>query len=126
MDTNKSHIAQKLGIKPNVFSEILKNRMNVGTDLISLFCEEYNISADWLLSGKGQILKKSEEKSTNVSIIDNNSQQISYDINKNNIEIKELIDRITELKQQLDSKDKIITCLMRQQEILINKLTEKL
>ena len=41
----KSGIAQSLGIKPAKFSEILNNRMNVGTDTLALLCDLYSVDA---------------------------------------------------------------------------------
>lgn len=52
----KSAIAQSLGIKPAKFSEILNNRMNVGTDTLALLCELYSFNANWLLLGEGGML----------------------------------------------------------------------
>lgn len=45
---SKTSIAQSLGIKPAKFSEILNERMNVGTDTLALLCKNYSINASWL------------------------------------------------------------------------------
>jgi len=60
-NTTKSEIAKKLGLKNSTFSEIMKGRMNVGTDHIARFCSVFRISELWLLTGQGSMLKKEED-----------------------------------------------------------------
>ena len=57
---SKTSIAQSLGIKPAKFSEILNERMNVGTDTLALLCKNYSINASWLLLGEGAMLLPGE------------------------------------------------------------------
>lgn len=52
----KTGVAQSLGIKPAKFSEILNERMNVGTDTLALLCELYSFNPSWLLLGEGPML----------------------------------------------------------------------
>ena len=55
---SKGELAEKFGIKPSKFSEILNDRMNAGTDLIAQICTIFpDISSDWLLTGEGSMLK---------------------------------------------------------------------
>lgn len=54
---SKSFLAEKFGISASKFSEILKERMNVGIDLLSILIDDYNINSEWLLTGKGEMLK---------------------------------------------------------------------
>lgn len=58
---SKSALAQIFGIKPAKFSEILNERMNVGVDIMAVLCSQYGISADWLLTGEGAMLKGERE-----------------------------------------------------------------
>lgn len=58
----KTSIAQSLGIKPAKFSEILNNRMNVGTDTLALLCDLYSFNANWLLLGEGGMLNPGQLK----------------------------------------------------------------
>lgn len=53
----KTKVAESLGIKPAKFSEILNNRMNAGVDAIADLCDQYNFSAEWILTGQGAMLK---------------------------------------------------------------------
>lgn len=51
----KSTMAESFGISPSKFSEILKERMNAGTDIMSKLSANYGISANWLLTGDGEM-----------------------------------------------------------------------
>lgn len=53
----KGLISESLNIKASKFSEILNYRMNVGTDLVAMISDLYNIDANWLLTGRGSMLK---------------------------------------------------------------------
>jgi phage repressor protein C with HTH and peptisase S24 domain len=54
---NKSAIADALNYKRSAFSEILNYRTNVGIELVSKFCELYNVSLEWIIYGRGEIKK---------------------------------------------------------------------
>ena len=59
---SKSVIAKNIQIKPNTLSEILNKRMNIGLDTLALFCEAFNVSANWLLLGKNKSSEASKNK----------------------------------------------------------------
>lgn len=59
-NVSKSNLAQIFQIKPAKFSEILNERMNVGIDIMAILCLQYRISAEWLLTGEGSMLKGGE------------------------------------------------------------------
>ena len=48
---NQTIIAERLGCKPSKLTEVLKGRMAVQLDMLSILCEKYDISGDWLLVG---------------------------------------------------------------------------
>lgn len=54
---NKAILAEKMGIKPAKFSEILNKRMKAGMDIIQKLCIDYEISADWLITGEGSMYR---------------------------------------------------------------------
>ena len=54
---NKADLAEKFGIKPAKFSEILNKRMKAGMDIIQNLCIDYEISADWLITGEGSMYR---------------------------------------------------------------------
>lgn len=50
---SQSDIACDLGVKPQKFSEIMNGRMKVGVDMVAAICEKYLVSAEWILTGRG-------------------------------------------------------------------------
>ena len=56
----KTALAESFGISASKFSEILKFRMNAGTEIMSGLSRLYGISAEWLLSGEGEMCKAAE------------------------------------------------------------------
>lgn len=58
---NKASLAESLGVKPAKFSEILNGRMNVGVDMISIMCDLYGISPDWILMCRGKRIFRNSE-----------------------------------------------------------------
>ena len=55
IESSKAEFAEKLGVKPAKFSEILNKRMKAGMDIIQKLCIDYEISADWLITGGGSM-----------------------------------------------------------------------
>ena len=64
--SGKGVISDSLDIKPSKFSEILNSRMNVGADLIATLSDLYNIDANWLLNGRGSMLKEEQNNLRNL------------------------------------------------------------
>ncbi|WP_018675505.1 hypothetical protein [Riemerella columbina] len=108
---SKSFLAEKFSISNSKFSEILKERMNVGVELLSVLTNEFSISPEWLLTGKGEMLKQpqgytteenppqvvAEGQSNSTKVIDNShlNGQISF-LQK---EIEYLQDKISLLQE---------------------------
>lgn len=59
IESSKAELAEKLGVKPAKFSEILNKRMKAGMDIIQKLCIDYEISADWLITGEGLMYRSS-------------------------------------------------------------------
>lgn len=55
--SDKKDFATKIGISSSMMTEISKGRSNVGTSAIQNIVTQFNISADWLLTGAGEMLK---------------------------------------------------------------------
>ncbi len=53
---SQSDIASEIGVKPQKFSEIMNGRMKVGVDMVAAMCEKYLVSAEWILTGRGDNL----------------------------------------------------------------------
>lgn len=69
---SKGELSEILKIKNSKFSEILNGRMNIGTDLAALICMRFNISSDWLLMGKGEMVQT--EKSTYLELVSSDDE----------------------------------------------------
>lgn len=54
----KSAMAESFGISPSKFTEILKGRMNAGTEIMSGLSSNYNVSAHWILTGEGEMISE--------------------------------------------------------------------
>lgn len=89
---NKALLAESIGIKPAKFSEILNKRMAAGMDIIQKICSDYAISANWLITGKGEMCRQTDDISP-----------------ETNDKISRLI---TILEETLKEKDKQIEKLM--------------
>lgn len=50
----QGEIAQELGVKTAKFSEIMNGRMHVGVDMLAILSENYLVSPEWLLTGRGE------------------------------------------------------------------------
>ena len=95
IESNKAELAGKLGVKPTKFSEILNKRMKAGMDIIQKLCDEYNVSADWIITGRGDMFLNNCQNETSIA---NNSDSISR--------------FITILRDTLVEKDKQIESLL--------------
>lgn len=62
--TDKRDFALKIGISPSMVTEISKGRSNVGTLAVQNIVSVFNIDADWLLTGRGKMLKSPSTPST--------------------------------------------------------------
>lgn len=63
----KTALADALFVKPAKFSEILNGRMLAGTDIMCVLAERFNISAEWLLTGTGSMIKSFIESSEGIN-----------------------------------------------------------
>ena len=71
---SKSALAESMNVKPAKFSEILNKRMKAGMDIIQKLCDEYNVSADWIITGRGDMFLNNCQNETSIA---NNSDNIS-------------------------------------------------
>lgn len=111
------------GMSNGSFSSQLKRNKTIGVDRLENILNTYgDINPEWLLTGKGSMLK-TNNTSVALSISGNNNTQTGGSIvgrGEDNLQLKA---EINELKRQLAEKDKTISNLIKQQEKLINKLT---
>lgn len=104
---SKGQISEKLSFKRSTFSELLNNRSNVSAETIAVFCDEYGVNSDWLLTGKGDMFKKEglvQQAHNNVSSTITQQQTIN-----NTEDCQQLKEENKRLVQENSSlKDKII------------------
>ena len=104
---SKGQISEKLSFKRSTFSELLNNRSNVSAETIAVFCDEYGVNSDWLLTGKGNMFKKDgllQQEHNNVSSTITQQQTIN-----NTEDCQQLKEENKRLVQENSSlKDKII------------------
>ena len=88
----KGDLSQKFGISQQKFTEILKERMNVGAGLLASLIIAYpDISAEWLLTGEGS-MQKSENTAETLSVSDSAA-------------IKILVDKVEEQAKKIERLD---------------------
>jgi len=77
---SKTEIATLLGVKANKLSEILGQRMSAGLDIIQNLCTKFNISSEWILLGKGEMLKieKTQDPQRDEARDTENIYQLAY------------------------------------------------
>ena len=68
---DKRDFALRIGVSPSMVTEISKGRSNVGTLAIQNVVSMFNIDADWLLTGRGEMFK-SPAPSNNEPTLSNN------------------------------------------------------
>jgi len=81
----KASIAEKLGMTPSNFSEILHFRICVSTEVLADFCVLYNVNPIWILTGTGSLYYRFDSGIESVTLKDGN---VNY---KRNIEAGEKI-----------------------------------
>lgn len=76
---SKTEIATLLGVKTNKLSEILGQRMSAGLDIIQNLCTKFNVSSEWILLGKGEMLKieKTQDPQRDELLSPENNDQIA-------------------------------------------------
>ncbi|MBL1005709.1 MAG: helix-turn-helix transcriptional regulator [Escherichia coli] len=65
--TDKKDFATKIGISPSMVTEISKGRSAVGTTAIQNIVLVFNISANWLLTGQGEMFTEAKTKDIEVN-----------------------------------------------------------
>lgn len=104
----KAFLAEKLGVKPAKFSEILSKRMAAGMDVIQNLCIDYRISADWLITGEGAMTKNdfatdislNKEDITDALKAAIDAQSATIDAQRDTITM--LKDKVADLEEELN------------------------
>lgn len=107
-DGNKAQFAVLLGVKPQTISAWI-SRNTFDAELIYTQCR--GVSADWLLSGEGDMLRSSH------TAIANGDSSVAVNNNTGNIyssENEALKERISLLERIIEEKERLITILMKE------------
>jgi cellulase/cellobiase CelA1 len=124
----KENFFEKMGMTSANFRGEAKKRPLNSNAIENILSEFPDLSPEWLLTGKGSMLRESSTKNISQSIVGDHNTQAGKGgkINiGNTAEYKNLISVIEDLKKQIKNKDSMINKLIEQQEKLISKLTDK-
>lgn len=64
---SQNAFSDAIGCSPSKLTEILKGRMSIQLDMLATLCEDYGISAEWLLTGNGDMMRRGESVVQNVT-----------------------------------------------------------
>lgn len=97
-DLSKTTLSDLLGIKNTKFSHIMAKRMYAGVGIMTTLCLKFSISADWLLTGRGNMVKdsKSDTSLAHTGMV----MQLVDTIKQQAIEIGQLKERIKQLESE--------------------------
>lgn len=97
--TSKKEFASSVGVSPSMVTEISKGRSSVGTSAIQNIVLLYGISGEWLLTGKGNMLKGAVEQPPSPQ--QSNEKEPTLLVNQLLDTIKEQAEEIGQLKEQV-------------------------
>lgn len=66
---SKKDFASNVGVSPSMITEISKGRSSVGTSSIQNIVLLYGISGEWLLTGKGNMLKEEGKEDASAPVV---------------------------------------------------------
>lgn len=120
--TSPSDFSKKIGIAQTTLSNQLKSPRGVSVDVIMLTLEHFSdVSAEWLLRGKGQMLISDNLPSFHGSETDT-ELDVHAELARKTAELEELKLQVIRLDAQKDylqerNDDLVISCRMLQDEL---------
>lgn len=101
-ELTKTMLGELLGVRSAKFSQIMGLKMYVPVEVMAPLCLKFNISADWLLTGRGNMINKSEDELSlnNVGMV----MQLVDTIKQQAQEIGQLKERIKQLGSEIEDK----------------------
>lgn len=120
--TSPSDFSKKIGIAQTTLSNQLKSPRGVSVDVIMLTLEHFSdVSAEWLLRGKGQMLISDNLPSFHGSETDT-ELDVHAELARKTAELEELKLQVLRLEAQKDylqerNDDLVISCRMLQDEL---------
>ena len=106
--TGFKDFASKIGVSTSMITEISKGRSNVGVTALQNTVDLFNVDANWLLTGTGEMTKKSEEETSDN--LNNNEMEETYKVALKVMakELKELEKENAELRGRLELNERAI------------------
>lgn len=113
---NVNELCRALGVKQATMSNIVAGRMSKPSfEVLLAIVEKSNISADWLITGRGEMLNNNINTGQNFGAIGGNNQS-SYNNVGNTLFSDKIVDQsvamlkneIEQLKLRLEGKDELI------------------
>ncbi len=117
---NKSGMASIFHISPSKFSEILKERMNPGFELYQILVNNFNISSEWLITGKGEMIKAEKPKMNKTLYNESITKSITESITNEKCK-KSYTSISAEQKLSGDSQSEIIQLLKENKKLVEEK-----
>lgn len=111
MVNSQKEFAEKIGISPSMFTEIVNGRSGVGLSAIQNTVLTYRINANWLLTGRGHISSETE------SVRSHNDGSFTQLLDKIEEQARQ-IGRLEEQNSLARQKDALIESQARQIERL--------
>lgn len=107
---NKTEISEKTGINRSFYYKGSKGEQSISFDFLYRLCVTFNVSADWLIFGKGQMFRSDNEL---LSGIDSELEELYLQLVKrmlkmsldNQIKIVKVIDATLDLIPDEEKKD---------------------
>ncbi len=76
LNLTQSAFADRMGMKQQNLSRILNGKVNIGDGVINKIILSYDVNKEWLIEGKGKMLKSDQHKYNEVKMIDPNLVEV--------------------------------------------------
>lgn len=87
---SQREFTEKIGVSPSMFTEICKHRSNVGINAIQSIVTLFDVNADWLLTGRGDMFVLPDIQLANVKIEHKFNLKTDHDIDTQRIPLYEI------------------------------------
>jgi hypothetical protein len=121
---NNASFEKEVGMSNGSFASQLKNNKTIGVDKLENILKKYpEINPDWLLTGKGSMLKEEQKSRLSQNITGNSNIQSGNDTNTGDCkaQIKRLEAQLRECEKNSRDKDQVIKEQSTTIYTLINK-----
>ena len=116
-DLNQGNFAKSIGLKQGSYSDIERGRTGLSINLLENLVKNYNINANWLLTGKGKMLNTPDNMNITINNVNGEKPLKRTEDLKENGGVEVLHQQIVDLRKHLADKDRIISYLEMQLKI---------